>query len=142
MYNKAILIGRLGRDPEIKRNDNDFPMCQLSIATDRRWKDKQSGENKEETTWIPVKLLGKTAENAGKYLRKGSLIAVEGRIQIQKYEKDGETRVFTSVLAERVNYLAKWGKDGDGDGGGESAPASTSTSSGSQDDFEDQDIPF
>ena len=102
--NSVALIGRLTRDPELRYTANNFPVCSFSIAIDRM------GKEEKKTNFIPVKALGKTAENCGKYLTKGRLASVEGEIQTDSYEaKDGTKRYTWEVLAHRVEFL-EWGE--------------------------------
>ena len=102
--NTANLIGRLTKDPELRYTANNFPMCSFSLAIDRQ------GKEEKRTNFIPVKVLGKTAENCGKYLAKGRLASVEGEIQTDSYEaKDGTKRYTWEVLAHRVEFL-EWGE--------------------------------
>ena len=102
--NNVALIGRLTRDPELRYTANNFPMCSFTLAIDRQ------GKEEKRTNFIPVKVLGKTAENCGKYLTKGRLASVEGEIQTDSYEaKDGAKRYTWEVLAHRVEFL-EWGE--------------------------------
>lgn len=107
--NKAILIGTLGRDPEIKYMPNGNAVASLSLATSERWKDKASGEQKEETTWHRIVAYGKLAEIMGQYLKKGANVYIEGRIKQRSYEKDGEKRYVTEILADQMTMLDKAG---------------------------------
>ena len=91
--NKAILIGRLGRDPEVRYMPNGEAVCNFSIATDETWKDRQTGQRQERTEWHNITLYRRMAEVAGQYLKKGSRVYIEGRIQSRKYTgKDGIER--------------------------------------------------
>ena len=102
--NSVNLIGRLTKDPELRYTANNFPMCSFTLAIDRQ------GKEEKRTNFIPVKVLGKTAENCGKYLTKGRLASVEGEIQTDSYEaKDGTKRYTWEVLAHRVEFL-EWGE--------------------------------
>ena len=84
--NKAIIVGNLGRDPEIRYSANGNAFASISIATSERWKDKNTGEQQEKTEWHRVKLFGRLAELAGDYLKKGSQVYIEGRLQTTKYQ--------------------------------------------------------
>jgi len=108
--NKVIIIGNLGRDPEV-----NGPATKLSVATTRKYKTKD-GEQREETEWHRVVCFGKTGENAAKYLSKGRQVYVEGRIKTSSYEKDGEKRHSTEIVADTVQFLG-------GKGEGNSGPA-------------------
>ncbi len=105
MVNKVILIGNLGRDPDI-RDAKGTPVTTLNVATSERWKDKQSGEQKEKTEWHRVICWGPLAENCGKYLVKGSKVYVEGQLETREWDKDG-TRMFTTEIRARdVQFLS------------------------------------
>ena len=93
--NKVILVGRLGADPEVKHLQNDRAVCNLSVATSEQWKDKQTGQKQEKTEWHRVTVWGEQAENCGKYLAKGRMVYVEGKLQTRSYEKDGVKQVLT-----------------------------------------------
>ena len=102
--NNVALIGRLTRDPELRYTANNFPVCSFSIAIDRM------GKEEKKTNFIPVKALGKTAENCGKYLAKGRLVGVHGSIETDSYtDKDGNKRNTWNVLASGVEFL-EWGE--------------------------------
>ena len=102
--NSANLIGRLTRDPELRYTANNFPVCTFSVAIDRR------GKEEKKTNYIPVKVLGKAAENCGKYLAKGRLVGVSGQIETDSYtDKDGNKRSTWNVLASAVEVL-EWGE--------------------------------
>ncbi len=115
--NKVILIGNLGRDPEVRYTAGGSAVANLRIATTESWRDKQSGEKKEATEWHSVVLFGKTAEIAGEYLKKGRTVYIEGRLQTRKYQdKDGQERYSTEVVASDMQMLG--GGEGRGEGGG------------------------
>ena len=109
--NKAILLGHLGKDAETKFTPNGIARTSFTLATSRRWKDQQTGDWKEETEWHNVVLW--RSENLANYLLKGKQVYVEGRISNRKYEKDGETKYFTEIVADEVILLG-----GRGEGGG------------------------
>jgi single-strand DNA-binding protein len=112
--NKVILVGRLGRDAETKFTPSGAAMTKFSVATNRRWKDQQSGEWKEETDWANVVLWRQ--ENVATYLTKGKQVYVEGRLQTRSYDdKDGKKQYMTEVVADDVILL---GGSGDAAGGG------------------------
>ena len=112
--NKVILIGNLGRDPELKHTQGGGPVCNLNIATSRKWKNKQSGEMVEEVEWHRVSVFGQTAEHCNNYLAKGKSVYVEGRIKTRQYDdKDGNKRTSTEIIADQVTFL---GGRGDGEG--------------------------
>lgn len=104
--NKVILIGNLGRDPETRYAPSGDAICNVTIATTETWKDKQSGEKKEQTEWHRVVFFGRLAEIAAQYLRKGSQVYVEGRLQTRKWQdKDGQDRYTTEIRADEMKML-------------------------------------
>jgi single-strand DNA-binding protein len=117
--NKVILIGNLGRDPEVRYSPNGAAICNVTIATSRNWKDKNSGERMEETEWHRVVFYDRLAEIAGEYLKKGRPVYVEGRLKTRKWQdKDGVDKYTTEIIADQMQMLG--GRDGGGDdmGGG------------------------
>ena len=150
--NKAILIGNLGKDPEVRYMPSGEAIANITLATTDTWKDK-SGEKQERTEWHRVSFFGRQAEVVGEYLKKGSQIYVEGRIQTRKWQdKEGQDRYTTEIVADRMQMLG-----GKSSGGGsfevvENRPAASSggaaatakaapAAKGSFDNFDD-DIPF
>ncbi|MDC6484440.1 single-stranded DNA-binding protein [Methylophilaceae bacterium] len=108
--NKVMLLGNLGRDPEVRTFPNGDSVCNFSIATSTSWKDKASGEKKEKTEWHNIVMYRKLAEIAGEYLKKGSSIFVEGSLQTRKWQtKEGQDRYTTEVVADTMQMLG--GKD-------------------------------
>ena len=104
--NKAILIGNLGKDPELKFLPSGQPVANFSIATSEKWKDKSTGETKEQTEWHNIIMFGKLAEIAGQYLKKGSSVFVEGRLQTRKWQdKNGQDRYTTEIIANEMKML-------------------------------------
>ena len=141
--NKVILVGNLGADPETRYMPSGSAVTNLSIATSEQWKDKQSGEQKERTEWHKVVMFDRLAEIAAEYLRKGSQVYVEGKLQTRKWQdRDGNDRWTTEVRANEMQMLG-------GRGGGGSAPMSSGSGAGQSsappqppaDEFDD-DIPF
>ncbi len=108
--NKVILVGRLGADPEIRYTASGMAVCRLSIATSRRYTDKQ-GNRQEETAWHRVDAWGKLAEICGQYLSKGKQVYIEGRIKYGSYEKDGVKHYTTDIVAENMQMLGGPGQD-------------------------------
>ena len=105
MLNKVILIGRLGRDPEVRYMPNGEAVCNFSIATDESWKDAQ-GQKQTRTEWHNITMYRKQAEIAGQYLKKGGLVYLEGRIQSRKYQgKDGIERTAYDIIASEMKML-------------------------------------
>ena len=106
MLNKVTLIGRLGADPEVKSMPSGGSVTNITLATSRRWKDKQSGERRDETEWHRITFFNRIAEVVGEYLRKGSLIYVEGRIRTRKWQdQNGQDRYTTEIIAEQMQML-------------------------------------
>ncbi|RQP24508.1 single-stranded DNA-binding protein [Piscinibacter terrae] len=115
--NKVIIVGNLGRDPEVRYNPNGGAWCTVSIATTRNWKDKTSGERVEETEWHRVVFNDRLAEIAGEYLKKGRSVYVEGRLKTRKWtDKDGLEKFTTEIIANEMQMLG--GREGMGGGGG------------------------
>jgi single-strand DNA-binding protein len=159
-FNKVILIGRLGDDPELRNTQSGTAVCNMSLATNRTWRD-QSNEQQEETEWHRVVAWGNLAETCGNYLEKGRQIAVEGRLQTNEWEdNDGNTRYTTEVVANNIQFLGSRGDtqgvSGGGprdqrqsQGGGGPAPNSGGGQQGGgqgggdySESFDDDDIPF
>ena len=138
--NKAIIVGNLGNDPEIRYSANGNAIASISVATSDRWKDKNTGEQQERTEWHRVKLFGRQAELAGEYLKKGSQVYIEGRIQTSKYQdKDGNDRWSTEIVARDMTFLG--GRGGAGDSQGAPSASSPQRDPAPCGDFDD-DIPF
>lgn len=109
--NKVILVGNLGQDPETKYLPSGSAVTNLRIATNESWKDKDTGEKKEKTEWHSVSMFGKLAEIAGQYLRKGSQVYIEGKLQTRKWQdKNGNDRYTTEIVANEMQMLG--GKGG------------------------------
>lgn len=115
--NKVLLIGNLGKDPETRFMPNGNAVCNFSIATTESWKDKQSGQKQEKTEWHNISMYGRLAEIAGQYLKKGSSVYIEGRLQTRKWQdkQTGADRYTTEIIADEMKML---GGRGDGGGGG------------------------
>lgn len=152
MLNKVQFIGHVGRDPEIKYLPNGDAVCNFSVASSERWKDKSSGEMQERTEWLSCSAFQRLAEVCGEYLKKGSLVYVEGKLQTRKYEdKDGVTKYITECRIDQMKMLGGRDREGGGEGGEQrqqraSAPApqrqqAPAKSGGGYDDMDD-DIPF
>lgn len=104
--NKVILIGRLGRDPEVRYMPNGEAVCNFSVATSETWTDRNSGQRQERTEWHNITMYRRLAEIAGQYLRKGSQVYLEGRIQSRKYQgKDGIERTAYDIIASEMKML-------------------------------------
>jgi single-strand DNA-binding protein len=156
--NKVILIGNLGRDPEVRYTPSGSAVCNISVATTRNWKSKESGERVEETEWHRVVFYDRLAEIAGEYLKKGRPVYVEGRLKTRKWQdKDGVEKYTTEIIAEQMQLLGSREGMGEADagatarerdeGGARAAPqrsaakpSAAKTSTGFDD--MDDDIPF
>lgn len=143
--NKVIIIGHLGKDPETRYAPSGDAICNLTVATSETWKDKATGEKKEATEWHRVVMFQKLAEIATQYLRKGSQVYIEGRLQTRKWQdKDGTDRYTTEIRADQMKMLG--GKSDGAERQSEpqqaaSKPAPQQPSGGGFDSFPD-DIPF
>ncbi|MBL4622013.1 MAG: single-stranded DNA-binding protein [Immundisolibacteraceae bacterium] len=159
--NKVILVGNLGKDPEIRYSASGAAIANITIATSDNWKDKQTGEKQERTEWHRVVFFNRLAEVVGEYLKKGSQVYVEGRLQTRKWQdKEGQDKYTTEIVASEMQMLGSRGGMGDSggydqsnyggqqSGGGRSAPAAAPAepaaapqgNSGGFDNFDD-DIP-
>jgi len=117
--NKVILIGNLGKDPEVRYAPSGSAICNITLATSRNWKDKTSGERQEETEWHRVVFFDRMAEVAGEYLKKGKSVYIEGRLQTRKWtDKEGVEKYTTEVMADRMEMLGS--RESGGGGGDES----------------------
>mgnify|MGYP000388013479 CR=1 FL=1 len=144
--NKVILIGNLGQDPEVRYMPNGGAVCNITVATSETWKDKNSGEQQEKTEWHRVVMFRRLAEIAGEYLKKGSKVYLEGRLQTRKWQdQQGQDRYTTEIVADEMQML-----DSRGGGAADFAPQQRAPQSRPQQQpqaapvdngFED-DIPF
>ena len=145
--NKVILIGNLGRDPEVRYTPNGLAVANITIATSEAWKDKQSGENQERTEWHRIVMYQRLAEITGEYLRKGSKVYIEGRLQTRKWQdkNTGQDRYTTEIIADSLQMLDGKGGNNTGDASSYEKPAATNTATPEAvpalDSFDD-DIPF
>ena len=141
--NKVILVGNLGKDPEVRRMTSGDPVVNLSIATSESWRDKASGEKKEKTEWHRVVIFNKNlADVAEKYLKKGAKVYVEGQLQTRKWtDKDGAEKYSTEVVLQnfRGELTMLDGRSGGSEGGGRGAGESPASF---QRDEMDDEIPF
>jgi single-strand DNA-binding protein len=137
MVNKAILIGRLGKDPEVRYTPDGTMITNFNLATDEQWKDK-NGEKVQKTEWHRIVTFGKLAEICGNYLVKGKLIFVEGRIQTRSWEdKDGVKRYTTEIIASNMQMLDSKGQNKTSESSPDSSPESFNNGSVPVDD-----VPF
>ena len=149
--NKVILVGNLGQDPETRYMPSGGAVTNFTLATNESWKDKQSGEQKERTEWHRVVMFNRLAEIAAEYLRKGSQVYVEGRLQTRKWQdRDGNDRYTTEIVGNEMQMLGGRGPAHEGGGGGGGGGSGGGSARGGDpgpqspppiDDFDD-DIPF
>lgn len=138
--NLCQFIGRLGRDPETRSLPSGSAVVNFSIACGKSWKDKDSGEKKEQTEWVTVVAFGKLAEICGQYLKKGGQVYIAGEMRTRKWQdKEGRDRYSTEVVADRMQML---GSKPSGDNEERRAAAPTAPATAGKDNFEDDDIPF
>ena len=143
--NKVILVGTLGRDPEVKHLPSGDAMANVSLATSESWKDKSTGEKKEVTEWHKVVFFKRLAEIAGEYLRKGQQVYIEGSLKTRSWEKDGQKQYTTEIVASSLQML---GSKGDGERTEQSAapkpapPPKPAPAPQSFEDFDDSDVLF
>ena len=149
--NKVILVGNLGRDPEIKYTASGAAIANITIATSESWNDKQTGEKVEKTEWHRVVAFQRLAEIMGEYLKKGSQVYIEGKLQTRKWQdQSGADRYSTEVVASDMQMLGGRGGDAgsqpQGGGGGgfrkNPAPQQAPAKPALDNDFADDDIPF
>lgn len=141
MLNKVMLLGRLGADPDLKYLPNGTEIATLRLATSRRWKDKNTGERKEDTEWHRVVLFGSLGKIAADYLKKGSQCYVEGRIRTQKWQdQSGQDRYTTEIIGEELKLLDSKSSNAPSAAINDQPPASAPDQSGGYD--YDDDIPF
>jgi single-strand DNA-binding protein len=127
-FNRVLILGNLGKDPELRFGTTGQAFCKFSVATTDTWNDKD-GNKQEKTEWHSVTVFGKTAENCGQYLAKGRQVFVEGKLQTRNYDdKDGVKRYVTEIVAQQVKFLG-------GNPGTQQSPSP-------QQAFDDSDIPF
>lgn len=124
--NKVIVVGNLGRDPEIRYTPNGSAVCNVTVATTRAWKNKESGDKSEETEWHRIVFFDKLAEIAGEYLKKGRSVYVEGRLKTRKWtDKDGVEKYTTEIVATDMQMLgSREGMGGGAAAGGDEGPSS------------------
>ena len=141
-FNKIILVGNLGRDPELRYTAQGTPVCSFSMATNERRKDR-NGEMQDHTTWFRITLWNRLAETASQYLQKGKQVYIEGRLRVEEYiDRDGKPRHSLEVFATDMQFI---GSRGGADDVQHERAASASASTGpsdSQADLSDDDIPF
>jgi single-strand DNA-binding protein len=143
--NKVIVVGNLGRDPEVSYSQAGTPRAKFSVATSERFKDRE-GNDRQETEWHNIVVFGKTAENVGKYLTKGRSVYVEGKLKTRTYEKDGAKHYIIEIIAHQVVFLGGGGGGGEhnapASGGGGGSGGAEGAGSGGGPSGADDDIPF
>lgn len=138
--NKVIIVGNLGKDPEVKYMQSGEAVCNFSVACNEQWKKKDTGEKQEHTEWFRVSVFGKLAEVCGKYLTKGKQVYIEGKLRTRSYEKDGETKYSTELICSDMKML---GVKADGDGSEQQTKTASKPSSKANDEVSfDDDVPF
>ena len=142
--NKVILVGNLGADPETRFLPNGDAVCNIRIATSESWKDKQTGDKKEATEWHRVVFFRQLAEIAGKYLKKGASVYVEGKITTRKWQdKEGTDRYTTEITGNEMKMLGGGRQDGDsGERTQQRREPERKEPAKKSDPFDDEDIPF
>jgi len=138
--NKVILVGNLGRDPETRYLPSGGAVTNVSLATSRSWKDRDSGEQKEKTEWHRVVFFNRLGEIAGEYLKRGSKVYVEGELRTREWEKEGQKHFTTEIVANEMQMLDSKGGNSDYEKNNNSSVAAPSSLSSS--DMVDDDIPF
>jgi single-strand DNA-binding protein len=140
--NKVILVGRLGRDPEVRNLDSGVSVANFTLATSETYRDKTSGEKKEITEWHNVVLWRGLAEIAQKYLHKGDLVYIEGKLRTRSWEKEGVTRYTTEVVADNMTMLSTKGSGSSGDSGQSGKVSNTEGMALPADTGGTDDLPF
>ena len=143
-FNKIILVGNLGRDPELRYTPQGTPVCSFSLATNEKRKDRTTGETNDLTTWFRVTLWGRQAETASQYLQRGRPVYIEGRLRVEEWtDRDGKARQTLEVHATDMQFIGAGGGRGE-DAGAPPAKAATAQANGAPEptDLTDDDIPF
>ena len=143
--NKVILVGNLGNDPDVRYTAGGAAVSNISVATTESWKDRESGEQQEKTEWHRVVFFGRLAEIVAEYLKKGSQVYIEGRLQTRKWQdKEGNDRYSTEIVANEMQMLGSRAGAGNFDKPATSEPVTpeSSPSSKADESFADDDIPF
>ena len=138
--NKVILVGNLGRDPETRYLPSGGAVTNVSLATSRSWKDRDSGEQKEKTEWHRIVFFNRLAEIAGEYLKRGSKVYVEGELRTREWEKEGQKHFTTEIVGNEMQMLDSKGGSSDYEASNSSSGATPTSLSSSE--MIDDDIPF
>jgi single-strand DNA-binding protein len=142
-FNKIILVGNLGRDPELRYTPDGTPVCSFSLATNEKRRDRATGENNDVTTWFRVTLWRRQAEVASQYLTRGKPVYIEGRLRVEEYtDRDGKTRHSLEVTATDMQFIGT-ARGGDEGGGPQTRAAAAPQHAGPEPtDLTDDDVPF
>lgn len=140
--NKVILVGKLGKDPEIRNLDSGVSVANFTLATSETYRDKTSGDKKEITEWHNVVLWRGLAEVAQKYLHKGDMVYIEGKLRTRSWEKEGITRYTTEIIADTMTMLSTKGSGSSGDSGYASSGKNNESMSLPADTSSSDDLPF
>ncbi|MDH4298079.1 MAG: single-stranded DNA-binding protein [Cyclobacteriaceae bacterium] len=143
--NKAILVGRLGKDPEVRNLENGATVANFTLATSESYKDRTTGEKKEVTEWHNIVVWRSLAEIAQKYLHKGDMVYIEGKLRTRSWEKEGVTRYTTEVVADNMTMLSTKGSSGGNSGSGYShaePSSSDNVRANAAADTSTDDLPF
>ncbi len=142
--NKAIIVGRIGKDPEVRHTQDGKAIANFSIATSEEWKDKNTGQKQEKTEWHRIVAFGRLGEICGEYLSKGKQVYIEGRIQTRQWEKDGITRYTTEIVANIMQMLGDRGQGApqQGQQGQQNQQRQSPQNSGPAPTPPDDEIPF
>ncbi len=142
-FNKIILVGNLGRDPELRYTPQGTPVCSFSLATNEKRKDRTTGENQDLTTWFRVTLWGRQAEVASQYLTRGKSVYIEGRLRVEEYtDRDGKPRHSLEVNATDMQFIGGVRGEEGGAPPARAAAAAQGDTSPEPTDLSDDDVPF
>lgn len=143
-FNKIILVGNLGRDPELRYTPDGTPVCSFSLATNEKRRDRATGENNDVTTWFRVTLWRRQAEVASQYLTRGKPVYIEGRLRVEEYtDRDGKTRHSLEVTATDMQFIGAARGSDDAGGGPQTRAAAAPQHAGPEPtDLTDDDVPF
>lgn len=143
-FNKIILVGNLGRDPELRYTPDGTPVCSFSLATNEKRRDRATGENTDVTTWFRVTLWRRQAEVASQYLTRGKPVYIEGRLRVEEYtDRDGKTRHSLEVTATDMQFIGAARGGGDDAGAPQARAAAQPQHAGPEPtDLTDDDVPF
>lgn len=142
-FNKIILVGNLGRDPELRYTPQGTPVCSFSLATNERRRDRTTGENNDITTWFRVTLWGRQAETASQYLTRGRPVYIEGRLRVEEWtDRDGKQRHTLEVHATDMQFIGGGARTDEASAAPAKAAAAAADSQPERTDLSEDDIPF